>query len=361
MSRRRINWGPVIVHAVLLAATVVMLIPMAWMLSTSLKESGLTLSRGVQWLPWKDVWTRNGVATDVITLKARVRIDGAVHEVGVKSLGSRNQHTPIYLPDGRFDGEILEFEVRPLTDDETTAAAVWVPYQSLHRKIAPCWRNYREALQKMGFWSCLLNTLAITFLGTSGTILSCSLVGYGFARFRFPGRDALFLVLLSSMMLPHIVTMIPVYLLFREFHWIDTLLPLFFPAWFGLNAFAVFLFRQYYMTLPFDLDDAARIDGCSVLGIYWHVLLPLAKPVIATVGIFCFTAYWLDFMGPLIYLNTIEKFTLALGLYTFKGAYNTQWNYLMAATLVVSLPCILLFLLGQRFFIKGVVMSGIKG
>ena len=206
-----------------------------------------------------------------------------------------------------------------------------------------------------------MNTLAITFLGTAGTILSCSFVAYGFARFRFPGRNFLFLVLLSSMMLPPIVTMIPVYLLFREFGWIDTLLPLFVPAWFGVNAFAVFLFRQYFMTVPFDLDDAARIDGCNALRTYWHILLPLARPVMATVAIFCFTSYWLDFMGPLIYLNTGDKFTLALGLYTFKGAYTTQWHYLMAATLVVSLPCIVLFLAGQRFFVRGVVLSGLKG
>jgi ABC-type glycerol-3-phosphate transport system permease component len=213
----------------------------------------------------------------------------------------------------------------------------------------------------MRFWACLANTLAITFLGTAGTLLSCSFVAYGFARFRFPGNNVLFLVLLSSMMLPPVVTMVPVYLLFRELHWIDTLLPLFAPAWFSINAFAVFLFRQYFMTLPFDLDDAARIDGCNSLGIYWHVLLPLARPVMATVGIFCFTHYWLDFMGPLIYLNTSEKFTLSLGLYMFKGAYTTQWHYLMAATLAVSLPCIILFFAGQRLFIRGVVMSGLKG
>jgi multiple sugar transport system permease protein len=333
------------------------------MVSTSLKQSGISLSRGVEWLPWRDTWTHDGHSTDVIVLGARVLRIGTVEpiEVGVKSLASRYRTTQVYVPDGQFEAEIQAWRVRPLTGDEQTAEAQWVPFGSLRRRIAPEWSNYREALDKMRFWACLANTLAVTFLGTLGTVMSCSFVAYGFARFRFPGNNALFLVLLSSMMLPSVVTMVPVYLLFRELRWIDTLLPLFVPAWFSVNAFAVFLFRQYYMTLPFDLDDAARIDGCSALGIYWRVLLPLSKPVMATVGIFCFTGYWLDFMGPLIYLNTSEKFTLALGLYTFKGAYTTQWHYLMAATLAVSLPCILLFFAGQRLFVRGVVMSGLKG
>ena len=358
------TWVPGLTrHAVLLAASFVMLLPMAWMLSTSLKQSGIGMSRGIEWLPWRDAWVKNGRSMDVIVLGARVLPDGASQpiEVGIKSLATRRRTTQVYLPDGRFDAELVAWRVRPLTGDDQIAEAEWAPFDAVRRRIAPEWSNYREALEKMRFWACLANTLAITFLGTALTILSCSLLGYGFARFRFPGRDFLFLVLLSSMMLPSAVTMIPVYLLFRELRWIDTLLPLFAPAWFSINAFAVFLFRQYYMTLPFDLDDAARIDGCSALGIYWRVLLPLARPVMATVGIFCFTSYWLDFLGPLIYLNSIEKFTLALGLYTFKGAYTTQWHYLMAATLAVSLPCIVLFFLGQRLFVRGVVMSGLKG
>jgi len=354
--------SPILAHAVLLAATAVMLLPLAWMVSTSLKQSGLGMARGIEWLPWKDVCYEDGGTIDVVTLGARVHLlpDGKTIEVGLKSLASRSKVTAVHVPEGTFEAEVIAYRVRPVTHDERTAEARWAPWASVQRRIAPRWRNYTEALTKMRFWACLANTLAVTFLGTLGTILSSSLVGYGFARFRFPGRGFLFLVLLSTMMLPPIVTMIPVYLLFRELHWIDTLLPLFVPSWFGINAFAVFLFRQYYMTLPFDLDDAARIDGCTALGIYTRILLPLARPVVATVGIFCFTHYWLDFMGPLIYLNTIEKFTLMLGLYMFKGAYTTQWRYLMAATLVVSLPCMLLFLFGQRFFVRGVVLSGLK-
>ena len=350
-------------HACLLAASCILLAPMAWMLSTSLKQSGLSLSRGIEWLPWKDVQTTQDGRRQVLVLGARVRLEGEqeARDVSIKSLDKRRQFTDVFLPEGAFPGELIAFRVRPVSDEDITEQAEWVPWHTVHRRVAPHWRNYTEALYKMRFWEGLANSLAITFLGTFGTLLSCSLVGYGFARFRFPGRSALFMLLLSTMMLPPVVTMIPVYLLFRELHWIDTLLPLFAPAWFALNAFAVFLFRQYFMTVPFDLDDAARIDGCSPLGIYWRVLLPLARPVMATVAIFCFTHYWLDFMGPLIYLNSLEKFPLTLGLYTFKGAYSAQWNYLMAATLAVSLPCILLFVFGQRYFVRGVVMSGLKG
>ncbi len=352
-----------LVHGVLIAASCVMLMPMAWMLSTSLKHSGLSMSRNIEWLPMQDLWSHDGEEMKVTTLGARVkRTDSAeTLEVGIKSLATRKRSTEVWLPDERFLGEIQAFRVRPVTEEETTAEAFWVPFDEWRRKFAPRWKNYAEALEAMQFWKLLKNSFAVTYLGTLGTLLSCSFVAYGFARFRFPGRDTLFLVLLSTMMLPPVVTMIPVYLIFRELHWIDTLLPLFAPAWLGTNAFAVFLFRQFYMTVPFDLDDAARIDGCNALGIYWHVLLPQTKPVMATVAMFCFTAYWLDFMTPLIYINSDTKATLALGLYIFKGAHTTDWHYLMAATLVVSLPCIILFFLGQRLFVRGVVMSGLKG
>ncbi|MBI4559154.1 MAG: carbohydrate ABC transporter permease [Candidatus Hydrogenedentes bacterium] len=349
-------------HAVLLACCAAALTPFAWMLSTSLKQSGHSLSRQVEWLPRKDVWMRDGQFTEVITLGARVRNleSGAVEEVGITSLAARSKNTDISLPEHRFPAEVLEWRVRPV-GDAVVSGAVWVPFPEVRRRLAPHWRNYAEALEKMRFTALLKNTFAVTFLGTVGTLLSCSFVAYGFARFRFPGRDVLFVVLLSSMMLPPVVTMIPVYLIFRELRWIDTLLPLFMPAWFSTNAFAVFLFRQFFMTLPFDLDDAARIDGCGALRIYSNVLLPLCKPVLATVAMFSFSGFWLDFMSPLIYLNSILKFTLSLGLYMFKGPYDVQWDYLMAATLVVSLPCILIFLFGQQFFIRGVVMSGLKG
>jgi multiple sugar transport system permease protein len=364
MRRRGVEWTKrALVHGVLIAASAVMLAPLAWMLSTSLKGSTQSLGRGVQWLPWQDYWVHDGRADPVVVVGARVKRPdtGEVLEVGATSIRDRRRHTVVSLPEETFEGKILEFRVRPASTEGETGAAAWRPFAEVEQRFAPRWDNYREAFEKMQFFDLLRNTAAITYLGTLGTLLSCSMVAYGFARFRFPGRALLFLVLLSGMMLPGVVTMIPVYLIFRQLRWIDTLLPLFVPAWFGINAFAVFLFRQFFMSLPFDLDDAARIDGCNAFRIYWSVLLPLSKPVLATVAIFSFTGYWLDFMTPLIYLNSLDKFTLSLGLYMFKGPYTVEWNYLMAATLAVSLPCILLFLFGQRFFISGVVMSGMKG
>jgi multiple sugar transport system permease protein len=365
MRRRvtRVSIGRALIHGVLLTTSVAMLLPLGWMLSTSLKGSTQSLGQGIQWLPWQDYWRHGDTNEKVVVLGAQVKKPGVPEpvEVGIASLADRARMTRVSLPQQTFRGEVLEYRLRLLSRTGEGGETVWRPYDEVTRRFMPRWENYREALKKMKFFELLRNTASITFLGTLGTLLSCSLVAYGFARFRFPGRSALFMVLLSGMMLPGVVTMVPVYLIFRELRWIDTLLPLFVPAWFGINAFAVFLFRQFYMTLPFDLDDAARIDGCSAFRIYWSVLLPLSKPVLATVAIFSFTGYWLDFMSPLIYLNTLSKFTLSLGLYMFKGPYTVEWNYLMAATLAVSLPCILLFLFGQRFFISGVVMSGLKG
>jgi multiple sugar transport system permease protein len=362
-NRQRERLGSLAVHVALLSGSLLMLVPLAWMVSTSLKEGGIGTPGRIEWLPYSDyLLQEDGARKQVHVLQASVKdVDsGAVHNVGVDSLDQRRQRTVAYVDGKRIASEILSYTVRVPDAEDNGYADTSVPFGRVQRRIAPRGENYGEALHLMKFWTLLKNTVAITYLGTLGTLLSCSLVAYGFARFRFPGRGPLFLILLSTMMLPPVVTMIPVYLIFRDLGWIDTLYPLFVPAWLGTNAFAVFLFRQFYMTVPFDLDDAATIDGCSPLGIYWHVLLPLTKPVMATVGIFTFTAYWLDFMGPLIYLNSDRMATLSLGLYIFKGPFSAEWHYLMAATLVVSLPCILLFLFGQRFFIKGVVMSGLK-
>lgn len=350
------------VHAILAALSLTMLVPLGWMISTSLKETGAILSRDIEWLPWQDWLTVDSSKRPVLTLNARVR-NIETHEqieVGIRSLNAFTKRTLVSLPDSRFEGEVEALRVRLISNVESTEAAFWTPFESVRRTITPRWSNYVEALHAMQFGKLLANTFAVAYLGTLGNLLSCSIVAYGFARFRFPGRDSLFLVMLSTMMLPPVVTMIPVYLLFRGLHWIDTLLPLFAPAWLASNTFAVFLFRQYFMTLPFDFDDAARIDGCGPLSIYWRVLLPQTKPVLATVGMLCFTSYWLDFMTPLIYLNSDTKATLSLGLYIFKGAHTTDWHYLMAATLAVSAPCMALFFFGQRYFVEGVVLSGVK-
>jgi multiple sugar transport system permease protein len=171
----------------------------------------------------------------------------------------------------------------------------------------------------------------------------------------------MFTVILATIMLPWVVTMIPRYIMFKNLGWLDTPLPLIVPDWFGGGAFNIFLLRQFFRTIPRDFTDAARIDGASEFGIYWRVVLPLIKPALTAVAIFLFLNHWNDFLGPLIYLTSPEKYTISLGLASFKGLYTTQWHYLMAASTATILPILVLFFLAQRYFIQGIVMSGIKG
>lgn len=227
----------------------------------------------------------------------------------------------------------------------------------------PQWYNYVRTWTIEGtdvtFATFFRNTLTIAILTTIGTLLSSSMVAFGFARLRFPGRDRLFVLLLATMMLPGIVTMIPSYIGFRHLHWIDTFHPLIVPAFFG-SAFNIFLLRQFFLTLPRELDEAARLDGANYFQIYWRVLLPLTTPALVTVALFSFIGHWKDLMGPLIYLNSTENQTLELGLRTFQTIRGTEWNLLMAGSVIVLVPLLVLFFLGQKYFIQGIVMSGLK-
>jgi ABC-type glycerol-3-phosphate transport system permease component len=207
----------------------------------------------------------------------------------------------------------------------------------------------------------LLNTVTITISATIGHLLSSALVGFGFARIKFPGRDVLFLLVLGTMMLPYPSVIIPQFVLFRSIGWLDTFKPLIIPAFFGIDAFYIFLFRQFFRTIPMDLDDAARVDGCSTFGIFRHIALPLCKPALGIILVFSFMLHWNDFMGPLVYLSSSDKFTLALGLRFFQSQYRVQWTLLMATSLIVLSPCLILFFVAQRYYIQGIVISGVKG
>lgn len=224
----------------------------------------------------------------------------------------------------------------------------------------PRWANYSEALTFLPFGRYTLNTLVISAVTIVGHLLSCTVVAYAFARLRAPGRDALFLVVLATMMLPYPVTMVPLYILFRALGWINTFLPLTVPAFFGSPLY-IFLLRQFFLTLPTDLEDAARIDGANTAQIIWHVILPLSRPALATVAIFTFQASWNDFLAPLIYLQNPQNYTVTLGLQFFRTSYTTNWGYLMAAALITMLPVVIVFLLAQRLFIEGIAMTGGKG
>lgn len=223
------------------------------------------------------------------------------------------------------------------------------------------WANYKKALTVLPFHLFLKNTLIITISCIVGQLVSASLVAFGFARMRFPGRDALFILVLSTMMLPAQVTQIPTFILFTHLRWIDTLKPLIVPAFFGGGAFFIFLLRQFFLTIPSELEDAARIDGCSPFGIYRNVALPLSKPALATVAVFSFMHHWNDFMGPLIYIQSMENKTLALGLNSFKGLHGTEYHLLMAASVSVLLPVLVIFFAAQKYFVRGIVLSGLKG
>lgn len=222
-------------------------------------------------------------------------------------------------------------------------------------------RNYLDAVRYIPFFTYAKNTLIICVFGTVGTVVSASLVAYGFSRIQWKGRDVVFLVVLATMMVPFPVTMIPLYAVFRELNWVGTLRPLWVPACFA-KAFNVFLLRQFFMTIPRDFSDAARIDGCSEFGIYRRVVLPLSRPALAVVALFHFMWAWNDFMGPLIYLIEQDTFTLALGLQFYQSQHGgTEWHMLMAASTLVVAPIIILFFFAQKTFIEGIAMTGLKG
>jgi multiple sugar transport system permease protein len=237
---------------------------------------------------------------------------------------------------------------------------VWIPSEFQ-------WGNYVRifGISRIPVTTWALNSLIIVLLGTCGTVITASLVAYSLARFEYRGRNFLFMLTLATMMIPAQVTLIPQFVLFHRLGWINTLLPLWVPLWFGGSGFAIFLMRQFFLSLPRDLDEAALIDGASYLRIFWSILMPLCKPVLATLAIITIIALWGDFLGPLIYLNSPEKFTVAVGLQFFNSVPDIggepMKHLLMAACVLSMLPILVIFFLGQRFFVQGIVMSGIKG
>jgi multiple sugar transport system permease protein len=227
------------------------------------------------------------------------------------------------------------------------------------------WSNYPDVFRVLLFRFWVRNTAIITVLATAGTVVTAALAGYSFARFRYRGRAILFGLTLSTMMLPDVVTLIPRYLLYHQLGWLDTFYPLIVPYWFGGGAFYIFLFRQFFMTLPIDMDEAAKIDGASYLQILTSIVLPLSVPVLLTVSIIAFIAHYDSFLFPLIILNTRELFTLSIGIRFFSilptADSRPQDHILLAMSVLMTLPMIALFFAGQRYFVRGVVMSGIKG
>lgn len=223
------------------------------------------------------------------------------------------------------------------------------------------WGNYRTVFDRVPVWTFFSNTMIVTTLTLVGGLLSSSLVAYGFARTRFPGRDFLFMLMLSGLMLPYMVTLIPQFVLFRELGWINTLWPLIVPAFFGGSPFYIFLLRQFFKGLPTDLEDAAKIDGAGFFRIWWTVAMPLAKPGLATVAILSILNHWNDFTAPLVYLNTQDNWTLALGIRLFRDQYQINFNLMMAYAVMMTIPVFTVFFAFQKYFIRGITISGMGG
>jgi len=231
---------------------------------------------------------------------------------------------------------------------------IWIPRD-------PQWSNYVDALTFNPFHLYLKNTLFYAGSVTFGQLLSCSFIAFGYARLRAPGRDLFFAIMLSTMMLPAQVTIIPRYILFARLGWLNSFKPLIVPSFFG-GAYLIFLLRQFYMGISREIDDAAKIDGCGYFGIWWRIIIPLSKPALGAVAILTFMFNWNNYMGPLIYINSNEKFTLSLGLHMFRAPFGgTAYHWLMAASVVTVLPCVIIFFVAQRQFIQGIVITGLKG
>lgn len=334
-------------HLLLLTGSAVFLVPFAWLVVTSLKEDE-DMSR------FPPVW--------VPTQQVKVKLDGK--EVGLATAPYQGQTVKVGVLEERETGERLLRILEPpgLRGKEFTAPRSEV---KKIKRFAPVWKNYPDALKflppetKSGLVF-LGNTLWLSALTILGTLLSSSLVAFSFARLRWPGRETLFVVLLATMMLPGAVTMMPLFLIFRALGWVDTLRPLWVPAFLG-SAFHIFLLRQFFLTIPNDLEDAAKIDGCSYFGIYWRIMLPLIKPALAAITIMTFMGAWNNFMGPLIYVSTPTRMPLAYALQLFQTAHGGEPGLLMAASTMVMLPVLVIFFFTQRYFIQGVTLTGIKG
>jgi len=331
-----------ITYLLLVAGAIVFLIPFLWMLSASFKQFERVFDFPPSILPRQE---------------ERVKLEGKEYPVALYRAHRGDSAVRVAVLETRLGRASVRFLQGPR--EGTTAP---VPESTLNPNMIVRfrWANYTQAWSSAPFNRFLINTLIVTITCIIGEVLSCSLVAYSFARLRWPGRDVLFVVLLATMMLPRPVTMIPVFLLFRRFGWINTLFPLTVPTYFAVSGFYVFLLRQFLLTIPFELEEAARIDGASSFTILWRILMPLCKPILAAIAVFAFIANWNEFLTPLIYLSSIEKQTLALGLRVFQGTYGSYLNLLMAASTVVLLPVLVIFFFAQRYFVRSITLTGMK-
>ena len=396
------TWKRVAAHCLLVAGSVVFLFPFVWLVTTSLKPIEQTMKMPPDWLPRAAYAPVGGERLKVIRERQVDEASVIVHIEEGKREGERLLLPASKLAEGKVELEVRVGDQTVLAHPRATLekavpaghwlvreklvrlpgeagpAARWgcVAAEAIETAVQPAWHNYDGAIRYTGYYEVALfgkgvrvpmfvvyacNTLVVAVLGLIGVTFSSALAAYGFSRIRWRGRDVCFVLTLSTMMVPFAVTMIPLYGIFRALGWIGTLKPLWVPAFFG-GAFSIFLLRQFFLTIPQDLSDAARIDGCSEFGIFWRIILPLSKPALAVVALFHFMWAWRDFLAPLIYLTKKETFTLSLGLHFYQSQHGgSEWHYLMAASTLMILPVIVLFFFTQRTFIQGISTTGMKG
>jgi len=395
------------IHTILIVGSCIFIFPFLWLVITSLKPVEQIMKMPPDWLPRAYYAPVGGERLKVV--KEREVSEPSVivvAEIPARPGDEGPRKERKVLPAKSFQGGWAEVKLAdakeaatmrvPATLERSVPAGWWLVREKLDRlpqdpgnparwdcvapglieeKIEPAWWNYRGAIRYTGkyefrlfgrtfevpmFLIYLRNTLIVAGLGVVGATLSSALVAYGLARIPWRGRDKVFLIVLSTMMVPFAVTMVPLYGVFRELGWIGTLKPLWVPAFFG-SAFNIFLLRQFFRTIPQDLSDAARIDGCSEFGIFWRVILPLSKPALAVVALFHFMWAWNDFMGPLIFLTKQDTYTLSLGLQFYQSQHGgSEWHFLMAASALMILPIVILFFFTQRTFIQGISTTGMK-
>lgn len=406
-------------HTALIGLSIIFIIPFAWLISTSLKSESHMSSLEPEWIPraeyvqvGPDAWAEvvrnevleyHGMEYDekgwLLPRRPRTSkvdlVDRWGDPLAEEMFRIPAGDLPVRLNSGRIPDPLHEGfardgielpEATSLSRDPvrdlwrlTTEDAAYIVDRERDQLVVsrnvseriidsseivtrprPTFRHYAKGIRAFKFPLFLQNTLLICTVGVLGTVFSCSWVAFGFSVLQWPGRNKIFYLMLATLMLPPQVTMIPVFIIFKNLGWINSYKPLLVPAFFG-NAFFIFLLRQFFLTIPKDLIDAARVDGCSTLRIYWQVVLPLSIPALATVALFTFMGSWNDFMGPLIYVVDEAKYTLSLGLAMFKGRFASRYGEMMAVSVLLTLPIIVLFFFTQKTFIQGIKTSGMKG
>ena len=337
-------------HAVINFIGLFFLIPFLWMVLTAVKSSQDVFHTPPRWLPYDNVRVEvNGEQLPLYNVKT---------ENGIKQLAAVKILEGVgTFVDPKNPGQTAQYDIQQ--------GATVIAEPIMH--ISFNWKNFPEAMQRgsrpgigASFWVYFKNSLIIAFFSIVGTLFSNTPVAYAFARIKFPGRDILFVIILATMMLPFQVTMIPIYLFFNDFlHWGNSFLPLIIPTFFA-NAYDVFLLRQFFRTIPEEMCDAARVDGASEWQVFMQLIIPLSVPVLATVTVFTFLWAWNDFTGPLLFLTSPSKFTMALGLQDFQSQRTMIWNQLMAASVVFTVPIVIAFFFAQKTFIQGIKLTGSK-